>query len=111
MTKRDWTYLLLPLLQCRAYPRQVLLPHSPKGVHRREWTGIRPTQKAVIGISPIELNSVTLHGSRWLVLDNSFIMVSSPFSPRPSERQRGRGGVNGRVTSDRWVLFCLLCDD
>jgi SAM-dependent methyltransferase len=66
LTARDWRSHLLPLMRVRAYLRQRISDVGPKGVYSRAWTGIRPSQAAVRKMSPITLESVMIHGDKWL---------------------------------------------
>jgi ubiquinone/menaquinone biosynthesis C-methylase UbiE len=66
LTMRNWQYYLLPLLRIRAYLRQRISEKGPKGVFRRAWTGIRPSQATVLKITPIPLECVTIHRDKWL---------------------------------------------
>ena len=66
LTPREWRYYLFPLLRLRAYLREQATHQGAKGIYRREWVGIRPSQNAVHQISPIPLTATTLHGDTWL---------------------------------------------
>ncbi len=63
---RDWKTWLLPALRARAYLRERFSTEGPKGVYRKEWVGIRPSTRAVIGASPIPLQRQPLDAIRIL---------------------------------------------
>lgn len=64
---RDWKAWLLPGLRARAYLREHLLrSQGPKGVYRKEWVGIRPSDATVLRLSPIRLDRVDLGADRIL---------------------------------------------
>jgi SAM-dependent methyltransferase len=66
LTPRDWKVWLMPVLRARAYLRAHLLGGGPKGVYRKEWTGIRPSASVMSGISPIRLEATALDVGRIL---------------------------------------------
>jgi hypothetical protein len=39
---------------------------GPRGLFDRAWTGIRPSRAAVARLSGVPLQSVVLHGDKWL---------------------------------------------
>jgi len=57
---------LMPLLRARAFLREKLSRGGPRGVYRREWTGIRPGLRTVHQIAPISVTQVELFGDQWL---------------------------------------------
>lgn len=64
---RDWKTSLLPGLRAGAYLREHLLRgQGPKGVYRKEWVGIRPSDSSVFRLSPIRLDRVDLGAERIL---------------------------------------------
>ena len=63
LSPRDWTRYLLPLLRVRSWLRNGT---GPRGIYKREWTGIRPRRSTVQGLSPLALESSVLHGDKWL---------------------------------------------
>lgn len=66
LTPRDWKVWLMPVLRARAYLRAHLFGGAPKGVHRKEWTGIRPSASVISGISPVRLEATALDAGRIL---------------------------------------------
>jgi 2-polyprenyl-3-methyl-5-hydroxy-6-metoxy-1,4-benzoquinol methylase len=70
LTPRDWRYYLLPLARFRTYLREHGTHRGAKGLYRREWVGIRPTQNEVCQISPISLTATSLYGDKWLFYGN-----------------------------------------
>lgn len=66
LVPRDWRTWLLPGLRIRAYFRERFSTGGPKGVYRKEWAGIRPSDSAVCAISPIRLDQRALDGGRML---------------------------------------------
>jgi len=63
LSPRDWKTHLLPLLRVRSWLRD---GKGPRGIYRREWTGIRPSRSTVTGLSPVPLEFSVLHGDKWL---------------------------------------------
>lgn len=67
LSSRDLTAWLMPLLRVRAYLRERLSrTHGPKGVYRKEWVGIRPSNSVVSRLSPIRLERRDLGAGRVL---------------------------------------------
>lgn len=66
LTPRTWHTLLIPLLRSRAWLRERILRNGPRGLHRKEWVGIRPRVNDVLGLAPVPLVLRTLHGDKWL---------------------------------------------
>lgn len=66
LTARDWRTNLMPLFRVKAYLRELVSHSGPRGLYRKEWTGIRPSEKSVRKISSIRLTRVTMHGDKWL---------------------------------------------
>jgi SAM-dependent methyltransferase len=66
LTARDWRTSLMPLFRVKAYLRELVSRSGPKGLYRKEWTGIRPSERSVRQISPIRLTRMTMHGDKWL---------------------------------------------
>jgi len=67
LTPRSWTTRLLPLLRVQRWMREALgIVEGPRGLYRREWTGIRPTSRRVLRMSLVPLRQKLLHGDKWL---------------------------------------------
>lgn len=66
LVPRDWKAWLLPALRARAYLREHILRRGPKGVYRKEWVGIRPSESTVFRMSPIALTRARLDAGRIL---------------------------------------------
>jgi len=66
LTARDWRTNLVPLFRVKAYLCELVSRSGPRGLYRKEWTGIRPSEKSVRKISPIRIRRVTMHGDKWL---------------------------------------------
>jgi hypothetical protein len=63
LSPRDWKTYLLPLLRIRSWIRD---GSGPRGIYKREWTGIRPRRNTVSTLSPVPLQFSLLHGDKWL---------------------------------------------
>jgi SAM-dependent methyltransferase len=57
---------LAPMLRLRRRIAEKLFSNGAKGLYRREWYGIRPTQAKVRALCPVSLSSTVLHGDKWL---------------------------------------------
>jgi hypothetical protein len=66
LSPRDCIAWLLPLLRVRGYLPERIRSGGPKGIHNKEWPGIRPSNSAVCRISPIRLNRCALDAGRIL---------------------------------------------
>lgn len=66
LTPRNWMWWLLPALRARAYLRERLSRTGPKGLHRKEWVGIRPGSRTIASLSPIGLECHPLDSDRTL---------------------------------------------
>ena len=63
LSPRDWKMYLLPLLRVRSWIRD---GNGPRGIYKKEWTGIRPRKTTVDALSPLPLQFSVLHGDKWL---------------------------------------------
>lgn len=63
---RNWKALLLPLLRARAYLAQWRDATGPRGLHRSEWVGIRPSARSTRRLCSIPLQRQPLPHDRWL---------------------------------------------
>jgi len=59
---RDWRVVLEPVAAIKNRFRR----QGPKGIHRKEWRGIRPTKSEVQDLCPIPLKFDDMGGERWL---------------------------------------------
>jgi ubiquinone/menaquinone biosynthesis C-methylase UbiE len=66
LSKRTWMTPLMPVLRARKWLTELVSAHGPKGIYRREWTGIRPSIGRVRSLSPIALECSEMHGDKWL---------------------------------------------
>lgn len=67
LSSRDLSAWLMPLLRVRAYLRERLSrTQGPKGVFRKEWVGIRPSNSVISRLSPIHLERRDLGSGRTL---------------------------------------------
>ena len=66
LVPRTETDRLMPFLRARAFLREKALRRGPRGIHRREWIGIKPRVEEVHRIAPIPLKRVDLFGDLWL---------------------------------------------
>lgn len=62
LSPRDWKLYLLPLLRVRSWVRD---GGGPRGIYKKEWTGIRPRKSTVNALSPVPLQFSMLHGDKW----------------------------------------------
>lgn len=62
LSPRDWRTYLLPVLRVRSWMRD---GKGPRGIYKREWTGIRPRKSTVLALSPLPLQFSVLHGDKW----------------------------------------------
>lgn len=63
---RTWRVYLLSALRAKAYLAGRFGNGGPSGLHRCEWTGIRPSVQATRRRCPIALQMAVLPGGRWL---------------------------------------------
>jgi SAM-dependent methyltransferase len=63
LSPRDWKTYLLPVLRIRSWMRD---GKGPRGIYKREWTGIRPGRSTVQALAPVPLQCSVLHGDKWL---------------------------------------------
>jgi SAM-dependent methyltransferase len=66
LTPRGWRSALLPVSRMRRWVTEKLDRSGPRGLFDRAWTGIRPSRAAVARLSGVPLQSVVLHGDKWL---------------------------------------------
>lgn len=67
LSQRDWKTHLLPILRARAYLRERFFQNGkPRGLYRKEWVGIRPSDSVVFRLSPIRLTRHDLGNGRIL---------------------------------------------
>ncbi len=59
---RDWRVVLEPVAAIKNRFRR----QGPKGIHKKEWRGIRPTKNEVQDLCPIPLKFDDMGGERWL---------------------------------------------
>jgi SAM-dependent methyltransferase len=63
---RSWRAWLLPAARLKAALVSPLRDRGPRGLHRKEWVGIRPSRRQVQALCPIPLTQARLDGDRWL---------------------------------------------
>jgi SAM-dependent methyltransferase len=64
LSERDWSTWLLPAMRVRAYFRERLSRGGPKGVYRKEWVGIRPSNSDVSRMIDMRFEHHSLGGGR-----------------------------------------------
>jgi ubiquinone/menaquinone biosynthesis C-methylase UbiE len=63
---RDWRVFALPFLRAKAYLAKALQRRGPSELYKREWTGIRPSQRRTQRLCPIPVAISVLPNERWL---------------------------------------------
>lgn len=63
---RDWRARLLPVARLKAALCGPLRGVGPRGLHRKEWAGIRPSRRRLQSLCPMPIEFAELDGDRWL---------------------------------------------